>query len=39
MTEEQQAAKYGISVEAFRAEKQAAARMNMNIEEHMKMQK
>lgn len=37
MTEEQQAAKYGITVEKFREEKRAAARMNMGIEEHMKM--
>ncbi len=37
MTEEQQAAKYGITVEQFRAEKRAAARMNMSLEEHMKM--
>lgn len=37
MTEEQQAAKYGITVEKFRSEKRAAARMNMGIEEHMKM--
>lgn len=37
MTEEQQAAKYGVTVEQFREEKKAAARMNMNIEEHMKM--
>lgn len=37
MTEEQQAAKYGITVEKFREEKRAAARMNMSLEEHMKM--
>ncbi|MBT4119850.1 MAG: hypothetical protein HOG89_02065 [Candidatus Peribacter sp.] len=37
MTEEQQAAKYGITVEEFRSEKRAAARMNMSLEEHMKM--
>ena len=37
MTEEQQAAKYGIPVEEFRSEKRAAARMNMSLEEHMKM--
>lgn len=37
MTEEQQAAKYGITVERFREEKKAAARMNMGLEEHMKM--
>lgn len=37
MTEEQQAAKYGITVEKFRAEKRAAARMNMDLDEHMRM--
>lgn len=37
MTEEDQAAEYGLTVEQFRAEKRAAARMNMNLEEHMKM--
>lgn len=37
MTEEDQAAEYGLTVEQFRAEKRAAARMNMNFEEHMKM--
>ncbi len=36
MTEEEQAATYGITVEQFREEKKAAARMNMNLEEHMK---
>ncbi len=39
MTEEQQAEKYGITVEQFQEEKQAAGRMNMNIDEHMKMLK
>jgi hypothetical protein len=39
MTEEQQAAKYGITVEEFQVQKRAAARMNMNIDEHMKMLK
>lgn len=37
MTEEEQAAMYNLTVEEFRAEKRAAARMNMSIEEHMKM--
>jgi len=37
MTEEQQADKYGITVEKFRSEKRAAARMNMDLDEHMKM--
>lgn len=37
MTEEEQAAQYGITVERFREEKKAAARMNMSLEEHMKM--
>jgi hypothetical protein len=37
MTEEQQAEKYGVTVERFREEKRAAARMNMGIEEHMMM--
>lgn len=37
MTEEQQAAKYGITVEEYREQKTAAARMNMDIDEHMKM--
>ena len=38
LTEEEQAEQYGMTVEMFRQEKQAAARMNMNFEEHMKMQ-
>jgi hypothetical protein len=39
MTEEEQAAEYGLTVEQFRTEKNAAARMNMNFEEHIKMMK
>ena len=39
MSESDQAAKYGITVQQFREEKKAAARMNMNLEEHMKMLK
>jgi len=37
LTEAEQAETYGITVEQFREEKKAAARMNMNIEAHMKM--
>ena len=39
MTEEEQAAKYGMTVEEFREEKKAAARMNMSLEAHMEMLK
>lgn len=37
MTEAEQAASYGLTLEEYREEKQAAARMNMTIEEHMRM--
>lgn len=37
LTEEEQAASYGLTLEEYREEKQAAARMNMTIEEHMRM--
>lgn len=37
MTEEQQAAQYGLTVERYREEKEAAARMGMTWEEHVKM--
>jgi hypothetical protein len=37
MTEEEQAAEYGITVEQFRKEKQAAARMNMGMGKHKSM--
>jgi len=37
MNEEQQAAKYGLTVERYREEKSAAARMNMSFDEHIKM--
>lgn len=37
MTEEEQAASYGLTVERFREEQAAAARMNMDWEEHVKM--
>lgn len=39
LTEEQQAAEYGMTVEEYRQEKQAAARMNMSWDEHVKMLK
>ena len=39
LTEEQQAEQYGMTVEMYRQEKQAAARMNMNFDEHVKMLK
>lgn len=39
MTEEEQAAQYGLTVDQFRTEKKAAARMNMNFEDHMQMRK
>jgi curli biogenesis system outer membrane secretion channel CsgG len=37
MTEAEQAAHYGWTLEEYRENKQAAARMNMTIEEHAKM--
>ncbi|MBT3835051.1 hypothetical protein HOF56_02265 [Candidatus Peribacteria bacterium] len=37
MSIEDQAAKYGMTVERYREEKAAAARMNMSWEEHVKM--
>ena len=37
MTEEEQAAKYNMTVERYREEKAAAARMGMSWEEHVKM--
>ncbi len=39
LTEEQQAEQYGMTVERYREEKQAAARMNMSWDEHVKMLK
>ena len=36
LTEAEQAAKYGMTVERYRQEKSAAARMNMSWEEHVK---
>ena len=37
MTLEEEANQYGLTVEELKAEKQAAARMNMSWEEHAKM--
>ncbi|MBU0458560.1 hypothetical protein KKF03_03880 [Patescibacteria group bacterium] len=37
LNEDQQAAKYGMTIERYREEKSAAARMNMSWEEHVKM--
>ena len=37
LSEEDQAAKYGMTVERYHEEKQAAARMGMTWEEHVKM--
>jgi len=37
LTESQQAEKYGMSVAEFKEQKDAAARMNMTIEDHLKM--
>ena len=37
LTEAEQAEKYNMSVEEFREQKDAAARMNMTIEEHLNM--
>lgn len=37
MTEQEQADNYGWTLEEYRENKQAAARMNMTIEEHVKM--
>ena len=37
LTEEQQAEKYGMTLEEYRETKEGAARMNMTAEEHMKM--
>ena len=36
LTEDEQAASYNMTVTEFRKQKQAAARMNMSLEEHMK---
>lgn len=37
LTEEEQAAQYGFTVERYREEKSAAARMGMKWEDHVKM--
>lgn len=37
MTEEEQAAEYGLTIEEFRAEKKAAGRMNMGMGKHKSM--
>ena len=37
LTEDQQAEKYGLSVQEFKEQKDAAARMNMTIEQHLNM--
>ena len=37
MTEAEQAASYNMTLEEYQEVKEAAARMNMTIEEHMKM--
>lgn len=37
LTEEQQAAEHGMTLEEYKETKEAAARMNMTMEEHMKM--
>ena len=36
MTDADMAAKYGMSMEEFQEQKEAAARMNMSIEDHLK---
>ena len=36
MTDADMAAKYGYSVEEFQEQKEAAARMNMSVEDHLK---
>lgn len=37
LTEEQQATEKGMTLEEYRDTKEAAARMNMTVDEHMKM--
>lgn len=36
MTEADMAASYGLSMEEFQEQKEAAARMNMSVEDHLK---
>ncbi len=37
MTEADMAKKSGLSLEEYQEQKEAAARMNMNVEDHLKM--
>lgn len=37
MTEKEMAEKYGLTLEEYKENKEAAARMNMTIEEHLNM--
>ncbi len=37
MTESEMAEQYGLSLEEFQEQKEAAARMNMSIEDHLNM--
>lgn len=37
MTDADMAAKYGLSLEEYQEQKEAAARMNMSIEDHLNM--
>jgi len=37
MTDADMAAQYGLSIEEFQEQKEAAARMNMSIEDHLNM--
>ena len=37
LTEEEQATKFGMTLQEYRESKQAAARMNMNMDEHTTM--
>ena len=37
MTDADMAAKYGLSLEEYQEQKEAAARMNMTIEDHLNM--
>jgi uncharacterized cupredoxin-like copper-binding protein len=38
MTEAEQAASYGLSMSEYQEQKEAAARMGMTVEEHLKME-
>ena len=37
LTEAEEAEKYGMTIEEYRENKEAAARMNMTVEEHLEM--